>query len=98
MYLFIDLPKEDLQPTVAGFMVFNASYLIRAITTANNATPSIRAAEMIIAVCILLVASGCLAIASMAEPPIRPIPNPAPIAARPAPTAANVPVIIFILN
>jgi hypothetical protein len=50
---------------------------------------------MIIAVCIFEVASGCLAIASIADPPILPIPSPAPITARPAPIAANVaPVII----
>jgi hypothetical protein len=33
------------------------------------------------------VASGCLAIASMARPPINPIPIPAPITANPAPIA-----------
>jgi hypothetical protein len=43
-------------------------------------------------------ASGCLAIASIAEPPILPMPSPAPMAARPAPTAANVPVIIKIFS
>ncbi len=59
-----------------------------ATTTANKATPSIRAAATIMFVKILLITSGCLAIASIACPPMRPIPIPAPIAARPAPTPA----------
>jgi hypothetical protein len=64
-------------------------------TTANNATASIKAAAINIAVWIFEAASGWRAIASIAEPPILPIPNPAPIAAKPAPIAANVPVIVL---
>jgi hypothetical protein len=46
-YNFFNLLKEVLQPTVAASQIFY--FAIRATTTANNATPSIRAAEIIIA-------------------------------------------------
>ncbi|MNR61709.1 hypothetical protein D3C85_1835340 [compost metagenome] len=47
---------------------------------------------MIIAVWILLAASGWRAIASIAEPPILPRPNPAPITIKPAP------IKLYIIN
>jgi hypothetical protein len=57
-------------------------------TRAKNATPSIKAAAIIIAVLIGPAASGCLPIASKAELANLPIPNPAPITAIPAPIPA----------
>src|SRR5690606_21301224 len=70
-------------------------YAIKETTTANNATASIKAAAINMAVWNFEAASGWRAIDSIAEPPILPIPNPAPIAAKPAPIAANVPVIVL---
>ena len=55
---------------------------------ANKATPSTKAAMIIIFIRISPETSGWRAIASIAEPPILPIPKPAPITARPAPIAA----------
>ena len=55
---------------------------------ANKATPSTKAAMIIIFIRISPETSGWRAIASIAEPPILPIPKPAPITAKPAPSAA----------
>jgi hypothetical protein len=63
---------------------------------AISAAPSTKAAIRIIPDLISPDASGCLAIASIAFPPTIPIPIPAPITANPAPTAANVPVMILV--
>ena len=68
-----------------------------AANNAANPIPSISAAAIIIAVWIFEVASGCLAIASMAEPPILPIPKPAPITINPAPTIVGI-CIIYIFG
>src|SRR5215216_313068 len=54
------------------------------MTATNSATPSTSAAAMIIAVWIRAVASGWRAMPSVAEPPIRPMPMPAPTTASPA--------------
>ena len=55
---------------------------------AMRATPSIKAAAMIMFIRTLLDSDGCRAMASMADPPMRPIPMPAPKTAIPAPIAA----------
>lgn len=59
-----------------------------ATTTAKKATPSTKAAATIIKVKNFPYSSGCLADDSNAEDPILPIPNPAPITAKPAPIPA----------
>src|SRR5687767_12423579 len=64
-----------------------------ATTTPNRATPSTRAAAISMVVVIFPIASGWRAMASIACPPIWPMPMPAPTTARPAPTAAILPVI-----
>ena len=68
------------------------------ITTPKSATPSIKAAAIIIVVVIFPEASGLRAIPSTAEPPILPIPIPAPRTAKPAPIAAILPYILYIFK
>lgn len=69
----------------ANFLV----YKIKPQTTiANSATPSIKAADIIIVVLISELADGCRAIPSNEPLPIYPIPIPAPITAIPTPNAA----------
>ena len=61
---------------------------MKAITAAKRATPSIKADTTIMLMNSLFITSGGRAIASIALPPILPIPIPAPIAAKPAPRPA----------
>jgi hypothetical protein len=61
----------------------------RPATTPPKAITSTRAANNIIGAVILSEASGCLEIAVIAFPPIKPIPIPAPIAAKPVPITAK---------
>src|SRR5207249_7714340 len=58
--------------------------MTNATTAANSATPSTRAAAMIMAVWMRALFSGWRAMPSTAWPPIRPMPTPAPSTARPA--------------
>jgi len=77
--------------TEARIQVVIMTYYYRAkkqTTTANRATPSTNAAMIIMFIRISPADSGWRAIASIAEPPILPIPIPAPTAAIPAPIAA----------
>ena len=53
-------------------------WIRNAITATNSATPSTSAAAMIMAVWIRAVASGWRAMPSVADPPMRPMPMPAP--------------------
>jgi hypothetical protein len=74
--------------------------MLAAVFAANKAAkpiPSINAAAISIAVWIFPEASGWRAIASIAEPPILPIPKPAPITINPAPTIVGI-CIIYILK
>ena len=67
--------------------------------TANNAAkaiPSTRAAITIAATRILLEASGCLPMASIAPRPIRPIPIPVPMSTSPAPTILGISIFIYL--
>jgi hypothetical protein len=63
-------------------------HFIKQTTRAKKVTPSIKAAETIIAVWMFPATSGCLAMLSTAQDPILPMPYPAPMITKPAPKAA----------
>ena len=66
-------------------------YIIKASTIANSATASAKAIKIIAVDISFPCISGCLAIDSTVDPPTKPTAIPAPIAASPAPIAANGP-------
>ena len=80
--------SKNSQPLNLLFCFYYLKESNKLITIAKKATPSTNAAATIMFERMSPIASGCLAIASIAFPPICPMPIPAPITATPAPKPA----------